>query len=46
VGAADGSSGGALIAGLFLGYLRTRNPAFGQFPAAANWLTQFRSRYP
>ena len=32
------TSGGALIAGLFLGYLRTRNPAFGQFPAAANWL--------
>jgi putative transport protein len=32
------TSGGALIAGLFLGYLRTRHPAFGQFPAAANWL--------
>ena len=32
------TSGGALLAGLFLGYLRTRNPAFGQFPAAANWL--------
>jgi putative transport protein len=32
------TSGGALLAGLFLGYLRSRHPAFGQFPAAANWL--------
>lgn len=31
-------SGGALLMGLFLGFLRARRPTFGQFPAAANWL--------
>lgn len=32
------TSGGALLMGLLLGFLRARRPTFGQFPAAANWL--------
>lgn len=31
-------SGGALIAGLFLGWLRNRKPVFGRIPASALWL--------
>lgn len=32
------TSGGALLAGLFLGYYRTIKPKFGQIPAPALWL--------
>lgn len=31
-------SGGALVAGLFLGWLRNRKPVFGRIPTAALWL--------
>lgn len=33
-----GTSGGALIAGLVFGWLRSRHPSFGQIPDAALWL--------
>jgi putative transport protein len=32
------TSGGALLAGLFLGYYRTIKPKFGQIPAPALWI--------
>lgn len=32
------TSGGALIAGIFFGWLRTRHPSFGQIPPASLWL--------
>jgi len=32
------TSGGALLAGLFLGYYRTIKPKFGQIPAPALWV--------
>ncbi|NUR73117.1 MAG: aspartate-alanine antiporter [Hamadaea sp.] len=32
------TSGGALIMGLIFGWLRSRNPSFGRFPPAAEWL--------
>ncbi|MBB5873261.1 putative transport protein [Allocatelliglobosispora scoriae] len=32
------TSGGALIMGLIFGWLRSRNPTFGKFPPAAEWL--------
>jgi putative transport protein len=32
------TSGGALIAGLILGWLRTKNPSFGRIPQASLWL--------
>ena len=32
------TSGGALLAGLILGYLRTVHPTFGNIPAPALWL--------
>ncbi|MDE7475311.1 MAG: aspartate-alanine antiporter, partial [Duncaniella sp.] len=33
-----GTSGGALLAGIFFGWLRSRRPTFGQIPASALWL--------
>lgn len=33
-----GTSGGALVAGLFFGWLRSRRPSFGQIPDSALWL--------
>lgn len=33
-----GTSGGALIAGIFFGWLRSRRPTFGQIPAPALWI--------
>lgn len=33
-----GTSGGALIAGLVLGWIRSRRPTFGHIPKAALWL--------
>jgi putative transport protein len=35
-----GTSGGVLMMGLILGYLRSRNPVFGKLPAAAGWLLE------
>lgn len=32
------TSGGALVAGIFFGWLRTRHPAFGMIPEASLWL--------
>lgn len=32
------TSGGALVMGLFLGWLRSRRPTFGQIPDAALWI--------
>ena len=32
------TSGGALIAGLILGWLRTKNPSFGRIPQSSLWL--------
>lgn len=32
------TSGGALIAGIFFGWLRTRHPSFGQIPESSLWL--------
>lgn len=32
------TSGGALIAGLFFGWLRSRRPTFGRIPSSAVWL--------
>jgi putative transport protein len=32
------TSGGALVAGLFLGWLRSRRPTFGRIPDAALWI--------
>lgn len=33
-----GTSGGALVAGLFFGWLRTRRPSIGKIPESALWL--------
>ena len=33
-----GTSGGALVAGIFFGWLRSRRPTFGQIPAPALWI--------
>ncbi|MCM1076028.1 MAG: aspartate-alanine antiporter [Bacteroides sp.] len=33
-----GTSGGALLAGIFFGWLRSRRPTFGQIPAPALWI--------
>jgi len=35
-----GTSGGVLVMGLILGYLRARYPVFGKLPAAAGWLLE------
>src|SRR3954453_19205323 len=35
-----GTSGGVLVMGLIMGYLRARNPVFGKLPAAAGWLLE------
>jgi putative transport protein len=35
-----GASGGVLVMGLILGYLRARNPVFGKLPAPAGWLLE------
>ena len=35
-----GTSGGVLIMGLILGYLRSRYPVFGKLPAPAGWLLE------
>jgi putative transport protein len=35
-----GTSGGVLIMGLILGYLRARYPVFGKMPASAGWLLE------
>ncbi len=32
------TSGGALIAGLFFGWLRSRHPTFGRIPESALWM--------
>jgi putative transport protein len=34
------TSGGALVAGLFFGWLRTRRPTFGNIPTPSIWLMQ------
>ena len=33
-----GTSGGALVAGIFFGWLRTKHPTFGQIPKPALWI--------
>lgn len=33
-----GTSGGALLAGIFFGWMRSRRPTFGQIPPAALWI--------
>ena len=35
-----GTSGGVLVTGLILGYLRARYPVFGKLPAPAGWLLE------
>ena len=35
-----GTSGGVLVMGLILGYLRARYPVFGKLPAPAGWLLE------
>jgi putative transport protein len=35
-----GTSGGVLVMGLILGYLRSTYPVFGKLPAAAGWLLE------
>ena len=35
-----GTSGGVLVMGLILGYLRARHPVFGKLPAPAGWLLE------